>query len=104
MRRDVGYAVGIDEHRCGGEDNEMKTEADVDGQCKYELEGEGAVGRGDVKLGCVEASVQKHRPRTDVGKYAVEEEEEDIRTISLRAWLMWSENESINCILLSGQT
>ena len=33
-----------DEDGCGGEEKERKTEAEVDGQCKYGLRGEGTVG------------------------------------------------------------
>ena len=52
-----------------------KTEADVGGQCKCGNEGEGTVGGGDAKQGCVEATGQIHRPHVEVGKDAVEEEE-----------------------------
>ena len=39
---------------------------EVDGHwCKYGLEGEGIVGRGDAKLGCMEATGQKHRQHID---------------------------------------
>ena len=51
-----------------------KTEADVGGQCKCGLEGEGTVGGGDTKPGCVEATGQTHRPHVEVGKDGVEEE------------------------------
>ena len=86
-----------------------KTVAEVDGQFKCGLEGEGAVGRGDAKLGCVEASGQKNRPPHRRGEYAVEEEEveeeeeEDIRTTRLRTLLTWSENGTINGVLFSVQ-
>ena len=35
--------------RCGGEEKERKTEAEVDGQCKCRLAGEGTVGGGGAK-------------------------------------------------------
>ena len=40
---------------------ERKTEAEMDGQCKGGLEGEGTVGGVDTKQGWVEATGQKHR-------------------------------------------
>ena len=41
------------------EGRRRKTEAEVGGQCKCGLEGEGTVGRGDAKPDCVEATCQK---------------------------------------------
>ena len=46
---------------CGGR-KERTTEAEVDGQCQCELEGEGTVGGGDAKPGYVEAPGKEHRP------------------------------------------
>ena len=44
------------------DEKERKTGAEVDGQCRSGLEGEGTVGRGDAKPGCVEAICQIHHP------------------------------------------
>ena len=49
-----------------------RTEAEVDGQVKCELEEEGIVKEGDAKPGCVETTGNKHRSHIEVGKYAVE--------------------------------
>ena len=44
---------------------DVKTNTEVDRQCQYYgLEGEGTVGGGDAKPGCVEATCQEHRPPT----------------------------------------
>ena len=64
MRRDeecVGKKMMLKD-RCGGEEKERKTEEEVDGQCKCELEREGTVGGGDATLGCVDVTCQIHRP------------------------------------------
>ena len=59
---------------CGGGEKERRTEAEVDGQSKYGLEGEGIVGGRDAKQVCMDATGQKHRPHIEVGEYAVQEE------------------------------
>ena len=46
----------------------------MDSQCKCGLEGEGTVGRGDTKPGCMKATCRIHRPYIEVGKDAVEED------------------------------
>ena len=43
----------------------------MDRQCQCGVEGEGTVGGGDTKSGCVEATVQKHRFHREVKKDAV---------------------------------
>ena len=50
---------------------DVKTNPEVDGQCQYGLEGEGTVGGGDTKPGCVEATCQEHRPLRTSGKMCV---------------------------------
>ena len=47
---------------------------EVDGQCKCGLEGDGTIGTGDAKPGCVEATRQIHQPNLEVGKDEKEEE------------------------------
>ena len=51
-----------------------KTEAEADGQCECQLEGE--VGLGYRKPCCTETTCQIHRPHTEVGRDAVAEEED----------------------------
>ena len=58
------------------EEKERQTEAEVDGQCKCGLEGEGTVGGRYAQPGGVEATCRKHRPhkRVELGKDAEEQE------------------------------
>ena len=56
----------------GGE--KMRNEAEVDKQCKRELEGEVSVGRADITLICVWTSCQIHQPHVQLGNDAVIEE------------------------------
>ena len=65
-----------DEDGCGGDDNERKTKAEVGGQFKCGLEGEGTVGGGNAKPGCAETTGQIQRPHIEMGKDGVEKEEE----------------------------
>ena len=56
-----GYAV---------EEEEKKTEAEMDGQNQVQLDREDIIGRIDARPCCLEASNPKHRPHIKVGKYA----------------------------------
>ena len=49
----------------------MKTETEVDGQCKCGLWGDGTAGRDDAKHGCVDKTDQTRRPHIEVGKDAI---------------------------------
>ena len=76
MRRDEEYGGNSDGDGCGREEKERKTEAEVDGQCKCGLEGEGTIsGEETQKPICAEATCHIHRPHIEVGKDAVEEKE-----------------------------
>ena len=55
-----------DDDGCGGEEKERKTKAEVDGQCKCGLYGEGTLGGGKAKQDCVEETCRKHRPHNYV--------------------------------------
>ena len=57
-----------------GEEKERKTEAEVDGQCKCGLEGEGTVRGGDARLRYVESTCKIRRPPIEAGKDAMEDE------------------------------
>ena len=64
LRREEAF-VG---KNCAVEEEEKKTEAEMDGQNQVQLDREDIIGRIDARPCCLEASNPKHRPHIKVGK------------------------------------